>query len=129
MGDAISSNLVPRSGTQTPLRSLTSCGPNPKTALRPCGPNASGLGILRAKGVNCHTLKAGYLAENRGAAVEKLLEDFEAKAKVSFRGFSLSAIVLNYDDVFHNDRSRNLVIPAKAGIQDTSIPATATRVW
>src|SRR5512147_2156754 len=41
----------------------------------------------------------------------------------------LSAAVLNYGEVFHKDRFTNPVIPAKAGIQDTSIPATATLVW
>jgi hypothetical protein len=42
---------------------------------------------------------------------------------------ALLSAVLNYGDVFHNDRFSNPVIPAKAGIQDTSIPATPTLVW
>ena len=44
-------------------------------------------------------------------------------------GQFLSAAVLNYGDVFHNERFTNPVIPAKAGIQDTSIRAMATPVW
>ncbi len=39
---------------------------------------------------------------------------------------SLSAAVRNYGDVFRSDRFPNPVIPAKAGIQNVWIPATAT---
>jgi hypothetical protein len=63
---------------------------------------------------------------DRQAAKDRTLE--AAQESPEDQDF-LSAAVLNCGDVFHNDRFTNPVIPAQAGIQDTSIPATATLVW